>query len=196
MKKLVIITLISIQAIIMSACIDKELPNTPKPKGYFRIETPKATYQKWDSVLPFTFEYSHFAQFSIPKKEQNIYWMDLFYPQYNASLKMTLIPVKNNLRELIVNEEKMLMFHVENRKADDIIYSLVNDDQSKVYGQMFEIIGKGAATPLKFWLTDSANYYVRATLYFNFSPNNDSLEPVIKYLKNDLIHLIDTWSWK
>ncbi|MDX9890885.1 MAG: hypothetical protein RBS29_00120 [Bacteroidales bacterium] len=196
MKKLVIITLVSLQAFIMIACIDKEPPNTPKPKGYFRIETPKATYQKWDSVLPFTFEYSRFAQFSIPKKEQNIYWMDLFYPQYNASLKMTLIPVKNNLRELIVNEEKMLMFHVENRKADDIIYSNVNDEKSRVYGQLYEIMGKGAATPLKFWLTDSTHYYVRATLYFNFTPNNDSLEPVIKYLKNDLLHLIDTWNWK
>lgn len=196
MKKLVIITLVSLQAFIMIACIDKEPPNTPKPKGYFRIETPKATYQKWDSVLPFTFEYSRFAQFSIPKKEQNIYWMDLFYPQYNASLMMTLIPVKNNLRELIVNEEKMLMFHVENRKADDIIYSNVNDEKSRVYGQLYEIMGKGAATPLKFWLTDSTHYYVRATLYFNFTPNNDSLEPVIKYLKNDLLHLIDTWNWK
>ena len=196
MKKLVIITLVSLQAFIMIACIDKEPPNTPKPKGYFRIETPKATYQKWDSVLPFTFEYSRFAQFSIPKKEQNIYWMDLFYPQYNASLKMTLIPVKNNLRELIVNEEKMLMFHVENRKADDIIYSNVNDEKSRVYGQLHEIMGNGAATPLKFWLTDSTHYYVRATLYFNFTPNNDSLEPVIKYLKNDLLQLIDTWNWK
>lgn len=109
---------------------------------------------------------------------------------------MTLIPVKNNLRELIVNEEKMLMFHVENRKADDIIYSNVNDEKSRVYGQLYEIMGKGAATPLKFWLTDSTHYYVRATLYFNFTPNNDSLEPVIKYLKNDLLHLIDTWNWK
>lgn len=194
-KKLVIILLL-VQAIFMVACIDKEPPNTPKPKGYFRLSTPNATYVKWDSLVPFTFEYSKSAQFSIPKNEKKTYWMDLYYPQYNASLKMTLMPLQNNLRELIVNEEKMLMFHVENRKADDILYSQISDNNSKLYGQIYEIIGKGAATPLKFWLTDSTNYYVRATLYFNFTPNNDSLEPVIKYLKKDVLRLIDTWEWK
>ena len=196
MKSRITIFLILIQAILMVACVEKEAPNSAKPKGYFRISTPEPSYQKWDSVLPFTFEYSKFAQFSIPKNENNKYWMDLYYPQYNASLKMTLVPLKNNLRELVVNEEKMLMFHVESRKADDIQYSLIQDNNAKLYGQIYELVGKGAATPLEFWVTDSAKYYVRATLYFNFAPNNDSLEPVIKYLKTDVLHMIDTWNWK
>ena len=196
MKSKIIITLFLLQAILMVACVEKEAPNSAKPKGYFRIATPSATYQKWDSILPFTFEYSKIAQFSIPKNEQSKFWMDLYYPSYNASLKMTLVPIKNNLRELVVNEEKMLMFHVESRKADDIQYSLIQDPNAKLFGQIYEIEGKGAATPLKFWVTDSVRYYVRATLYFNFAPNNDSLEPVIKYLKSDILHMIDSWKWK
>ena len=196
MKFKIVIFLIITQAILMVACVEKEAPNSAKPKGYFRIATPPATYQKWDSILPFTFEYSKMATFSIPKNEDKKYWMDLYYPQYNASLKMTLVPLKNNLRELVVNEEKLLMFHVESRKADDIQYSVIQDNNAKLFGQIYELVGKGAATPLEFWVTDSAKYYVRATLYFNFAPNNDSLEPVIKYLKTDVLHMIDTWNWK
>lgn len=196
MKSKAIIFLLLTQAIFLGACLEKEAPNSAKPKGYFRIATPPATYQKWDSVLPFTFEYSTNARFMILKNENKKYWMDLIYPQYNASLKMTLVPLKNNLRELVVNEEKMLMFHVESRKADDIQYSLIQDQNARLFGQVYELVGKGAATPLEFWVTDSVNYYVRATLYFNFAPNNDSLEPVIKYLKTDVLHMIDTWNWK
>lgn len=196
MKSKKIIFLLLTQAIFLVACVEKEAPNSAKPKGYFRIATPPVAYQKWDSILPFTFEYSKYSQFSISKNEKNKYWMDLYYPQFNASLKMTLVPLKNNLRELVVNEEKMLMFHVESRKADDIQYSVIQDNSAKLYGQIYELVGKGAATPLNFWVTDSLNYYVRATLYFNFAPNNDSLEPVIKYLKTDVLHMIDTWNWK
>lgn len=196
MKHKIIYLFIVIQALIWVACIHKEEPNSAKPQGYFRIATPNPEYMVWDSILPFTFEYNKMAQFSIVKKENNNYWMDLYYPQYNASLKMTLVELKNDLREHVVNEEKMLMFHVEKRKADDIEYSIINDPKQRMYGQMFEIFGKEAATPLKFWVTDSLDYYVRATLYFNFVPNNDSLEPVIQYLKSDVLQMIDTWEWK
>jgi gliding motility-associated lipoprotein GldD len=196
MNRKSIIFLIILQAILWVACIHKEQPNSAKPQGYFRLEIPKPEYQKWDSLLPFSFDYSKHAVFSIEKNENKIYWLDLNYPQFNASLKMSFLPVENNLRKLVVNEEKMLMFHVESRKADDIQYSDINDFEGKVYGQMYELIGKGAATPLKFWVTDSTRYFVSATLYFNFTPNNDSLQPVINYLKTDILHMIETWKWK
>lgn len=196
MKSKKIIIIILLQAIFSVACIHKEEPNSAKPQGYFRIATPEPNYITWDSLIPFTFQYNESAQFSILKQEGKNYWMDLHYPQYNASLKMTLVSLKNDLREHVVNEERMLMFHVEKRKADDIQYSVILDPQAKLYGQLYDIVGKEAATPLKFWVTDSVNYYVRATLYFNFVPNNDSLEPVIKYLKSDVLKMIDTWKWK
>jgi gliding motility-associated lipoprotein GldD len=196
MKSLKIILIILLQAIFWVACIHKEEPNSAKPQGYFRIATPNPTYITWDSVIPFTFQYNDLARFSLVKQEGKNYWMDLHYPQYNASLKMTLVSLKNDLREHVVNEERMLMFHVEKRKADDIQYSVIFDPNAKLYGQMYDIVGKEAATPLKFWVTDSLDFYVRATLYFNFVPNNDSLEPVIKYLKSDVLKMIDTWKWK
>jgi len=52
------------------------------------------------------------------------------------------------------------------------------------------------ATPLQFYLTDSTRNFVRGSLYFNFIPNNDSMRPVINYLKEDVKHIISTFEWK
>jgi gliding motility-associated lipoprotein GldD len=53
-----------------------------------------------------------------------------------------------------------------------------------------------AASPFQFYLTDSTKNFVRGALYFNTVPNNDSLAPVIDFLKQDIIHMIETFRWK
>jgi gliding motility-associated lipoprotein GldD len=168
----------------------------PKPKGYFRLTTPEAVYQKWDSVFPFTFNYSRNAtlSFQIPKK--NLYWIDVHYPSFSAVFKMTYVPVNNNLHSLMWNEEEQVMFHVERRMVDDIHYSLVNDPCARMFGRLYELEGKNVATPFKFWFTDSINFFVKGVLYFDFAPNNDSLAPVIDYLKKDALYMIESWQWK
>ena len=100
----------------------------------------------------------------------------------------------DSLRKLIYSEEKMVKFHYQ--KADDVEYSVVKDPDAKLWGQIYDIKGKEVATPFQFWVTDSAQYFLRATLYFNFTPNNDSLQPVIEYLRNDAMHFINTFEWK
>lgn len=197
LKSNILLALLSLAIIILAhGCIEKEAVPTPKPFGYFRISLPEAEYQKWDSVLPCTFDYSRLANLNIDPQEDGKYWIDLSYPEFNASMKITYFPVRNNLRELIENDEKMVMFHVDRRKADDVQYSVIDDPQAKIYGQIYDIIGKDVASPFQFWVTDSTQHYVRGALYFNFTPNNDSLAPVIQYLRNDLLHLVETWSWK
>jgi len=94
------------------------------------------------------------------------------------------------------SEEEQVMFHVDRMMTDDIQYSTVNDATAKVYGRLFELAGKNVATPFKFWLTDSARHFVKGTLYFDFAPNNDSLAPVIDYLKRDALFMIENWQWK
>ena len=58
------------------------------------------------------------------------------------------------------------------------------------------IEGVEAASPFQFYLTDSVDHFVRGALYFNVVPNNDSLAPVIDYLKDDMRHMIETFEWK
>ena len=182
--------------LLISACVQRQETPVPKPKGYFRLATPEAIYQHWDSILPFSFDYSKNATLTFQKKEKNIYWIDIYYPSLSAVFKMTCFPVKDNLHNLMWNEEEQVMFHVERRMVDDIQYATVSDPKEKVFGRLYELEGKNVATPFKFWLTDSAHYFVKGTLYFDFAPNNDSLAPIIDYLKQDALFMVESWQWK
>lgn len=199
-------------AIIISgfcaACKPKPLPE-PKPMGYFRIELPDHQYKPLDAASslpeehadirlspPFTCEQSVHATTTLQLQPDHCLWMNITYPELNASLRFTCFKVKNadSLRKLMVSEDKMVKFHYQ--KADDVQYSMIRDPESRMWGQTYEIYGKDVATPFQFWITDSVNRFVRAALYFDGTPNNDSLQPVIEYLKEDAMHLINTFAWK
>lgn len=180
---------------IFTACKPKPLPE-PKPMGYFRIDLPGHQYRTLDTTLPFRYEQSVFANATIEKPKENTLWMTVSYPDLKASLRFTCFEVKNadSLRNLMISEDKMVKFHYQ--KADDVQYSIIKDPEAHIWGQTYEIYGKEVATPFQFWLTDSAHRFVRATLYFDETPNNDSLQPVIQYLKEDAMHLINTFEWR
>jgi gliding motility-associated lipoprotein GldD len=61
---------------------------------------------------------------------------------------------------------------------------------------IFYDIGGDAASPTQFFVTDSAKHFLRGSLYFNAAPNSDSLAPVVKYIKEDMLHLLETVKWK
>ena len=46
--------------------------------------------------------------------------------------------------------------------------------------------------PLQFVVTDSTRYLLRGALYFDESGKSDSIAPVIDYLSDDIIHLIES----
>ena len=192
----------------MVSCKPKALPE-PKPMGYFRIDLPDHQYRMMDTVmpvpghanayislLPFTYEQSVYANTTVEPQEDHSIWMNVIYPDLGASFRFTCFTVKNadSLRNLMIRDDKMVKFHYQ--KADDVQYSVINDPEAHIWGQTYEIYGKEVATPFQFWLTDSVNRFVRATLYFDGTPNNDSLQPVIQYLKEDAMHLINTFAWK
>jgi len=181
---------------VFASCIKKDENYTPKPIGYFRLELPDHSYRHLDTILPFTFDYSNNAVLTFSEKDSGKYWIDITYPKLNASFNITYLPLHNNLRELALAEEKMIKFHIDYGKADDVEFSLIKDAESNLSGKLYDIAGKEVACPLQFWLTDSTNHYLRGSLYFNFAPNNDSLQPVIKYLRTDALYLINSFNWK
>jgi gliding motility-associated lipoprotein GldD len=164
--------------------------------GYFRIDLPEHRYRLLDTAMPFQYEQSVFANTTIEPQKDNSLWMNITYPDLGATFRFTCFTVKNadSLRKLMISEDKMVKFHYQ--KADDVQFSVVDDPNAHIWGQTYEIFGKEVATPFQFWLTDSAHNFVRATLYFDGTPNNDSLQPVIQYLKEDAMHLINTFAWK
>lgn len=181
---------------LMACSCGRRQAETPKPVAYFRIDLPEHSYRQVDTTLPFTFEQSEAAQLSIRPQKDGSYWVDIDYPTLNATFKLTYltVPRADSLRNKIIREEKMVKFHYQ--KADDVEYSVIQDPESRLWGQIYDIAGKDVATPLMFWMTDSTHQFLRSTLYFNFAPNNDSLEPVIQYLREDAMHFVNTFKWK
>lgn len=181
-------------AILLVACAHREAPETPKPVGYFRIELPQHKYNSLDTTLPFAFDYSSHAVCTFEHKEDNTIWLFLKYKDFNADIDVTYMPLNDDLREKIMTEDKLISNHYQ--VADDVEYSIINDSDNKIYGQIYDIKGKNVACPLTFWMTDSSKHYFRGALYFNHTPNNDSLQPVIEYIRDDIMELIETFKWK
>ncbi|MEL7006812.1 MAG: hypothetical protein AAFN93_29410 [Bacteroidota bacterium] len=74
----------------------------PKPKGYNRIILPEVGYQNLPDSLPYSFEYSNHAQILTDTSWiAERYWIDLFYPYFDANVQITYKPI--NSRE--VSEE-------------------------------------------------------------------------------------------
>ena len=64
-----------------------------------------------------------------------------------------------------------------------------------IEGIYFSLSGN-TATANQFFLTDSVNHFLRGALYFDTTPNEDSLGIVNDFLKQDIRHLINTLRWK
>lgn len=80
-------------------------------------------------------------------------------------------------------------------KANAIDEQMYMDENKKVFGMAYTIKGSQAASPYQFYMTDSTEHFLRGALYFNFTPNNDSLKPIIQFLESDIQHLIESLSW-
>ena len=187
-----VLTLTILCLIVLAACKNDYYP---KPKGYFRINLPEKEYIKFDSSFPYSFEYPVYAKVlpdNHPQAEK--YWINITYPQFNGTLYMSYKSIDTNLNKYLEDTRTMVMKHIP--KASSIENQQYQNDISKVYGLTYTISGVAAASPYQFYLTDSSDHFVRGALYFNTVPNNDSLAPVIAFLKDDINHLIETFEWK
>ncbi len=168
---------------------------TPKPRGYFRIDMPRHQYRTFDSTFPYRFDYPTYAHITDDRNApRQKYWIDIRYPQYKATLHISYKVVHHNLRKYLEDSRKLVTKHIA--KASAINDSLVIDPGRELYGMTYDIEGNNVASPYQFILTDSSRNFLRGALYFYVIPNNDSLEPVIQFIKDDIRHLIKTFHWK
>jgi gliding motility-associated lipoprotein GldD len=168
---------------------------TPKPRGYYRISVKDTSYKLFSDIAPFSFEYSAWAYVDTIQRPNEKYWMNLVYPKQNAVVFITYKSLKSDNLEDCVNDSRTMAYK-QISKADDIQVHTIFDTASAVYGNIYEIFGNEAACPYQFWITDKQKHFFRASLYFNCTPQNDSLAPIINHLKKDMLHLIGTFAWK
>lgn len=179
---------------VMFLLFSCQQPYTPKPRGYFRIDMPEKKYIHFDSAFPYSFEYPVYATLTNdPLSPQEKYWINLNYLPFKATLHLSYKEVDGNLITYLEDAHKMVSKHIP--KADAIYDNLIIDREREIFGLSYELEGSGAASPYQFFLTDSSTNFVRGALYFNIVPNNDSLEPVINFIKEDIEHMIATFRW-
>ena len=177
---------------LFSACNETY---TPKPRGYFRIDLPEHEYVAFDTTFPYAFEYPVYARISPdPFTPEEPYWLNIDFPEYKGRIHISYKVIDGNLVEYLEDSRQFVMKHIP--KASAINDSLILDRDRKLYGLVYYIDGMGAASPCQFFVTDSTRNFVRGALYFDVVPNNDSLAPVIDFLKKDIDHLLSTFTWK
>jgi gliding motility-associated lipoprotein GldD len=191
---------------------------TSKKPGYFKIDFPTKQYTTFnDPRYPYSFEYPAYARIAkdsgyFDSTTENPYWINVVFPSFNGKIFISYKNIsgtsvykvrnangtyrdsigKNDFNKM-VNDAYNLTF-----KNDIKAYSIedsVMHTPNNITGIFFHLTGN-VATANQFFLSDTLHHFLRGALYFDATPNEDSLRPVNAFLKEDMFHLINTLKWK
>lgn len=205
---------ILIMVSVFNAC---NSPYTPRPKGYFNINFPERQYQSFNRPgYPFTFDYPVYSIITrdsslLDESADNPYWMNIDFPNFNARIYLSYktiggkswykvktdhgykdssaINTFENLRE---DAYKITFKHsVKASSIEDSVFITPHG-----IGGVFFNVGGNAATGKQFFATDTSRHFLRGALYFDTTPNEDSLGIVYQFLQKDMNQLINTLQWR
>ncbi len=167
----------------------------PKPRGYFRIDLPEKEYTRIDTIYPFSFEIPVYARLETDTTGyEGEYWFNVKIPEHKGSIHFSYKVVRENLYEYTEDTHNFVYKHVP--KAEDIKVEEIKHAENHVFSLLYQIRGVEAASPTQFYITDSTRHFLRGALYFEHIPNNDSIQPVIDFVNEDIFHLISSLRWK
>ncbi len=174
---------------------------TPKPRGYARTAFPEHAYQTFNEPgFPYTFEYPVYGRvikdtLFFGHAPENPYWINIDFPEIGGTIYMSYKPItrQNSLAHLIEDAHEM-SFMAHSKRADYIGNDVFQYDDRRVFGIVYEV-GGNAASAHQFVVTDSVKHFIRGALYFDVTPNADSLKPANDFLKKDIHHMLQTFRW-
>ncbi len=207
--------------LLFSYCLFLASCNAPyisKKRGYFNIELPKRGYQKFEREgFPYSFEYPVYAKIIqdstfFDSNPENPYWINIDFPAFRGRIFLSYKIIggkalyrvkqadgkyKDSLGTNIFDKMVADAFTLTNK--NDVVSSSIKDSlmhtPNNITGVFFKV-GGNAATAKQFFLTDSTKNFIRGALYFDVTPNADSLMPVQDFLQADMEHIINTFQWK
>lgn len=187
---------------------------TPKPRSYFKIDLPKRAYKEFNEPgYPYAFEYPVYA--NITKEEDSTgnspYWLNVNFDQFQGRIYLSYksvngssvykIKTPTGYKDSVVansfeslREEAYKMTYKHTIKASGIVDSAFATENGST-GVYFYVAGE-AATSKQFYVSDMDQHFLRGALYFEASPNADSIAVVSDFLEEDIKHLIRTLRWK
>jgi len=171
-----------------------------KKRGYFKIDFPEKKYKEFDQPgYPYSFEYPVYSSIVrdttfFETTPENPWWINIDFPQFAARVHMSYKEIGKNKFDSLVNDAFKLSYKQHTYKASAIEDSAMVTPNN-VHGMYFTLAGN-TATANQFFLTDSTRHFLRGALYFAATPNEDSIGIVNDFLKEDILHLINTLKWK
>jgi len=175
--------------ILFLSCQDS---TQPKPPGFLALSYDEPSYTPINFGCPYSFEKNQKAKVETPNPNRPC-WINLDYPQLNAKIYLTYSSVNQNLRDLLIDAQKLPDKHAI--KADMIEVSIYKNEEKQTYGNFYEVEGD-AASQAQFYLTDSTSHFLTGSIYFDVKPNYDSILPSAAYMKTEMQHLMETLEWE
>jgi len=186
--------LIVLICILNGGCNNSPAPY-PRPMGYPRIDLPsEVSYDTYQSeICPFNFEYPEYGEISAEREDSC--WVDIYFPPFDCKWHITYRNIEQSGKPRFVHQEEHRgLVYQHSKQASNIRNTEMSYDQG--YGTLYEIYGN-VGTPAQFFYSDSLDQHlVMTSFYFNTATKNDSLLPVINYMKKELQHMIQSIDWE
>jgi len=185
MKKIMSLVLL---AVGLYSCESNWLP---KPPGYNRIELPRHEYQRLEQGYPYQLDFSTHSRveadsFNLGEKE----WINLNYKEFGAKVHLTYKKIDQSTDFKTLSNDAFNLTAKHQIKAYGIEEAILLTPNGYV-AVVAELSGE-VPTQFQFFVTDSTSNFLRGAVYFNSALKNDSLAPIIEYIKLDMAHLINS----
>lgn len=178
-------------AFLVLLCLACESNWLPKPPGYNRIELPRHEYQRLEQGYPYQLDFSTHSRveadsFNLGEKE----WINLNYKDFGAKVHLTYKKIDQSTDFKTLSNDAFNLTAKHQIKAYGIEEAILLTPNGYV-AVVAELSGE-VPTQFQFFVTDSTSNFLRGAVYFNSALKNDSLAPIIEYIKLDMAHLINS----
>lgn len=209
------ILLLILAAFFFTAC---NSTYTSKKKGYFKIDLPKHEYVSFDKPeFPYSFDYPVYASIIkdstyFDSSPENPFWINIDFPTMNARIFLSYKIIGGQAMYKIKKADGSYKDSMATNQFDKMVndaFNLTNKNQavtSSIKDSLFRTkngitgvffkVGGNAATAKQFFLSDTTKHFLRGALYFDATPNVDSLKPVQDFLQVDMDHMLNSFRWK
>ena len=178
-------------AFLVLLCLACESNWLPKPPGYNRIELPRHEYQRLEQGYPYQLDFSTHSKveadsFNLDEKE----WINLNYKEFGAKVHLTYKKIDQSTDFKTLSNDAFNLTAKHQIKAYGIEEAILLTPNGYV-AVVAELSGE-VPTQFQFFVTDSTSNFLRGAVYFTSALKNDSLAPIIEYIKLDMAHLINS----
>lgn len=184
--------------LLASSCSEDAVP-LPKPRLYPRINYPAKVYSDFDAdYCNFSFKQPNYALIQkdssyFDQKPLHPCWFDLYYADFDARIHFSYYPINSYERFEELKKDAFTLSQKHNIVANYIDEIPVHKSET-VKGFIFSLEGE-VASPIQFYLSDERKNFLRGALYFNTQARPDSLAPLVTFIKEDILKLVETFDW-